>query len=224
MEIRATYPHDAGAFTQGLVFVDGRLYESTGLYGESTLREVTLTTGEVTASAALEPNLFGEGLAYVDDRLVQLTFRENTAIVWSQALEELDRFSYDGEGWGLCDLGGALAMSDGSETLMLRDRTTFEPIESLVATLEGDPVGSLNELECVDGLVFANVWKTTYIVVIDPADGQIRAVIDAAELDRFSEANSAAVLNGIAYDAARGVFYLTGKLWPMLYEVTFVAS
>lgn len=223
-DIRVAYPHDPAAFTQGLVVYDGELYEGTGLYEKSDIRRVDLDTGAPLASVALAPEMFGEGLALVDDRLIQLTWREGVAIVWTLQLEEVGRFPYEGEGWGLCDDGTRLVMSDGSATLQFRDRLDFEQIGSVEVTLEGVPVELLNELECVDGLVFANVWQSTDIFVIDSADGSVTAVIDASDLDEWSGDNSAADINGIAYDPERGVFYVTGKLWPVLYEVVFVAS
>ena len=219
--VRASYPHDSAAFTQGLVVIDDTLYESTGLYGRSTVREVDLTTGDVVAAQPLPAEWFGEGLALVNDRLIQLTWQENTAVVWDLTLDQVERFTFDGEGWGLCDDGSRLVMSDGSPVLQFRDRGTFERLGEIEVTLDGAPVDELNELECVGGLVFANVWRTTNIVVIDPARGEVTAVIDASSLDDWSADEPSAVLNGIAYDDNRGIFYLTGKLWPTLFEVAF---
>ncbi len=223
-EVVATHPHDVDAFTQGLVVVGHSLFESTGIYGRSSIREVAIGTGEVVTRASLSPGLFGEGLALVGERLVQLTWREETAIVWTPELSEVGRFSYEGEGWGLCDLDDRLAMSDGTSTLAFRDPQTFDLLEAVPVTLAGAPIELLNELECVGGYVFANVWKSTDILVIEPDTGVVTAVIDASGLDEWSADNSAAVLNGIAYDEASAVFYLTGKLWPVLYEVVFVAE
>ena len=222
VEVLETRPHDATAFTQGLVLAGGALWESTGRYGESEIRRVDPATGEVPAAAPLDDDQFGEGLAMVDGRLVQLTWREEVALVWDPAtLEEVGRFSYRGEGWGLCDDGDRLVMSDGSAELTFRDRETFAAASAVEVTFDGAPVERLNELECVDGLVFANVWKTAEIVVIEPTTGEVTAVIDAGPL--LPEGlDSDAVLNGIAHDAERASFLVTGKLWPVLYEVRFV--
>ncbi len=222
-DVLATYPHDPSAWTQGLVVRGNVVYESTGLYGESTVRIVDRTTGQPERVVDLGSAEFGEGLELVGDRLVQLTWKEEAAIVWDAAtLAELDRLAYEGEGWGLCSDGERLVMSDGSATLALRDPGTFAVISQVTVTLGGEPVTRLNELECVDGLVFANVWLTTDIVVIDPASGMVVAVVDAAALDTVGDESQNAVLNGIAYDADAGVFLVTGKLWPVMYEVRFV--
>ena len=222
-EVVATSPHDPAAFTQGLVVRGDTVYESTGLYGQSTVRIVDRDAGEVRLLASLDATLFGEGLELVDDRLIQITWREGTSIVWDAAtLEERGRFAYEGEGWGLCHDGVRLVMSDGTATLTFRDPESFAATGAVTVTLGGDPVTMLNELECVAGLVFANVWQTTDIVVIEPDSGVVTAVIDAAALDTIDDASGAAVLNGIAYDAAGDVFLVTGKLWPTMYEVRFV--
>jgi glutamine cyclotransferase len=220
-EVVATVPHDPTAFTQGLVLApDGRLFESTGLYAQSQIRELDPTTGEVLARVALEPDLFGEGLALVDDRLVQLTWREEVALVWqSDDLAPLDRWSYEGEGWGLCDDGTRLVHSDGTARLRFRERTTFAEIGAVDVTLEGRPVEQLNELECVDGDVWANVWQTDEIVRIDPTTGTVTGVLDLAGLLDPGAAQGADVLNGIAHRPDTGTFLVTGKLWPTLFEL-----
>ncbi len=167
-EVVARIPHDPEAFTQGLV-VDGEVvWESTGLYGASTLRRTDRRSGDVIEVEALDPDQFGEGLELVGDRLVQLTWQEETALLWDPArLDPVGTFGYEGEGWGLCALDdGRLAMSDGSATLTIRDPATFEPLDEVEVTRDGVPEDDLNELECVDGLVFANVWLTDEIVVI----------------------------------------------------------
>jgi len=221
----ATRPHDDEAFTQGLVVLGDTVYESTGLYGESTLRIVDRVTGDVERSIALAADVFGEGIELVGDRLIQLTWREETAIVWDAAtFEEVSRFGYDGEGWGLCHDGERLVMSNGTPTLTFRDAETFAVTGEVTVERNGVPVDNLNELECAGGLVFANVWTTTDIVVVDPATGEVTAVIDAAALDTVDDGTANAVLNGIAYDPVGAVFLVTGKLWPTLYEVRFVAG
>lgn len=227
-EVVATYPHDPNAFTQGLLFHEGRLYESSGRYGLSDLREVVLDSGAVVRARPLEARFFAEGLARVDDRLVQLTYREGTALVYDlDTFEEVGRFAYDGEGWGLCYDGRELWMSDGSARLQRRDPVTFELLGHVDVRRDGRPVERLNELECVGEHVVANVWLTTELVRIVKADGRVDAVIDAAALvpdDASVRANPDAVLNGVAHDPATGRWWLTGKLWPVLYEVRFVEA
>ena len=228
-EVLERRPHDEGTFTQGFVIDGDVLYESGGLYGESTLQEVDPETGEAIRKVDVDPAVFAEGLELVGDRLLQLTWREGQLIVWDvESFTEVDRIAYEGEGWGLCqdhsDPGGRLVMSDGSAVLEFRDPTTFDVIGEVEVTQAGAPVMRLNELECVGGLVFANVWQTTDIVVIDPANGEVAAVVDASELanEALTEYPGADVLNGIAHDPETGTFLLTGKLWPTTYEVRFV--
>jgi glutaminyl-peptide cyclotransferase len=224
VEVLARYPHDSGAFTQGLELADGVLYESAGMYGESDLRTVDVATGEPTAVVRNDGGVFAEGLTVLDDRLVQLTWRENTAFVWDRAtLTEVERFAYEGEGWGICDDGSRLVMSDGSARLTFRDRATFEATGTVDVTRGGELIGLLNELECVDGDVYANVWQTTDIVRIDPGSGAVTAVIDASEIAAEVGAGGLAVLNGIAH-VQGDRFYVTGKYWPTLFEVRFVPA
>jgi len=224
----AVYPHDPKAYTQGLVWHGGELLESTGQYGSSTLRRVRPATGEVLQSVSLPADLFGEGLALIGEgeagRLVQLTWQNGRAFVWAlDTFELVDEHHYDGEGWGLCHDGKQLVMSDGSATLRFRDPRTFSVAREVDVTYLGRPVGALNELECVDGKVYANVWQTAEIVRIDPRTGAVDGVVDARAL--VAEVDSAAVdvLNGIAWVPERRRFLLTGKLWPLLFEVTFEA-
>lgn len=216
----AEFPHDPEAFTQGLLLHDGWFYESTGLRGRSTVRRVEPTTGRVDTVVALPDSDFGEGLARVDERLIQLTWQENIAYVYDlSTLTEVARFEYGGEGWGLCFDGTRLVMSDGSSSLFFRDADSFEQLGVVTVTRDGAPVDRLNELECVDGLVFANVWQTDEIVRIDPETGQVLTRIDASGLLSAEEARLADVLNGIAHDPVSGNFFITGKLWPRLFEV-----
>ncbi len=219
-EVVARYPHDTSAFTEGLVFDQGELYESTGLEGSSTLRRVELRTGSVLASTTLAPNVFGEGLALVGDELVQLSWKNNIAFVYDRAtLGEVRQLPYQGEGWGLCYDGSELVQSDGSNVLRRRDPATFAELGT-VAVLDGTaPVTQLNELECVNGSVYANVWMTNDIVRIDPASGQVTARVDASTLAPTFQADLNDVLNGIAYDPADGTLLLTGKRWDTVYRV-----
>lgn len=220
-EVIRVYPHDPGAFTQGLLFYGGKLYESTGLRGRSSLRRVALATGVVEAKLELANDLFGEGLALAGDRLIQLTWQNHVALVYDLAFERVGSFDYEGEGWGLCDDGRRLIMSDGSSHLFFRDRDSFALISDVDVSHHGRPVPRLNELECVGSLVYANVWQTNVIVRIDPATGHVLSTIDASGLLSAQEAAQADVLNGIAYDEASGHFFITGKLWPRLFEVRF---
>lgn len=226
-EVIDRVPHDTGAFTQGLLLHDGILYESTGQYGESDLRRVDPETGDVLQERPLDSALFGEGLAHVDDRLYQLTWQSNRAFVYDRnTFEPLTDFFYDTEGWGLCYDGEALYMTDGSSTLYKRDPGTFGVMEAVPVTLNGEQQSSLNELACVDGSVYANVWQTNRILRINPDTGHVTGVINVPvdELLTSEERTNADVLNGIAYDAETGHFFITGKYWPWMYEVRFTPA
>jgi glutaminyl-peptide cyclotransferase len=227
-EIVATYDHDPASFTQGLVFDHGLLYESAGEYGASDLREVDPHTGTVLRKVDLPDQYFAEGLALVNDELIQLTWREQTAFVYDLAtFEEQTPFSYQGEGWGLCYDGTQLYLSDGSSTITLHDPQTFALVDSITVTLSGQPVSRLNELECVGEFIYANVWHTDSILQIDKRTGQVVAVIDASGLltaEQEGAAGHEGVLNGIAYDPETDHFYITGKLWPLMFEVRFVPA
>jgi glutaminyl-peptide cyclotransferase len=225
--VLAIYPHSTADFTQGLVMSeDGRLFQSTGLYGESELQELDLETGEELRSVALDDAFFGEGLALVGSRLIQITWQENTAFVYDvETFEVVETFEYEGEGWGLCYDGESLWMSDGSASLFRRDPDTFELLETVPVNLLGAPVTRLNELECVDGVVFANLWQTDFIVAVQPETGDVVSVVDAANLltpEQRAELGSGAVLNGIVYLPETETFLLTGKLWPSIFEVEFI--
>ena len=224
----ATSPHDTDAFTQGLELVDGRLLETIGGYGESEIREIDRSTGRVLRSASLDASWFGEGMTAIGgDRAVQLTWKAGRALVWDLAtLTVVDVWTYGGQGWGLCLLeAGTLAMSDGSSFLTLRDSGDLTRIADVQVLLDGRPVERLNELECVDGTVWANIWLTDTIVAIDPSTGRVTAVVDASGLlaDR-SNLDVDDVLNGIAHDPLSGHFLLTGKRWPVLFEVVLESA
>lgn len=224
VRVVAKYPHAADAFTQGLLWHDGTMYESTGRYGHSSLRRVQLEDGEVLAERSLDPSFFGEGLALVDDRLVQLTWRSGVALVSDvRSLEQQAMLRYPGEGWGLCFDGTALVMSDGSSILELRDPESMELVSEMTVWRGDRPVRKLNELECVGDDIYANIWQSNEIVRIDANTGQVTAVIDASGLLTPVEALRADVLNGIAYKPDTGTFLLTGKLWPHVFEVELVA-
>ena len=222
-EVVSRRPHDTAAFTQGLQLDGGgRLFESTGGYGESTLREVDPASGEILRVRRIPDDQFGEGLALVDDELIQLTWRKGLARRFeADTFELVHRHRYDGQGWGLCYDGSRLVMSDGSDELEFRDPITFEVLDSVGVTVAGEPLRRLNELECVDGAVWANVWYSDQVVRIDPADGHVTGVLDLAGIIEPDpgDADHSAVLNGIAYDAEAGTFLVTGKRWPELIEI-----
>lgn len=217
------YPHDRTAFTQGLVLHDGQFYESTGLYRQSTLRRVEIETGKVLQQINLPIEYFAEGLALVDNRLIQLTWRENIAFVYdSQTFEQIASFDYQGEGWGLCYDGTSLYMSNGTAIIYERDPVTFEIIRTFEVTRSGIPQRNLNELACVDETIFANIWLKDEIVQFNKSDGVIMAVIDASELLTPEEKQGADVLNGIVYDDEQDLYYVTGKNWPYIFLVDFI--
>jgi len=217
------YPHDPGAFTQGLVYADGVLYESTGLNGRSSLRRVALQTGEVLQRRELAPEFFGEGLALFNDRLIQLTWQNNTGFVYDvDSFELLQTWAYPTEGWGLTHDGTHLIMSDGSAVLRFLDPHTFAVQREVTVTDAGRPVAQLNELEYINGEVFANVWTTDWVVRIDPRTGRVVGWVDLSGLLTPDERAAADVLNGIAYDSQGGRLFVTGKLWPKLFEIALV--
>lgn len=222
VKVLSSVPHDAQAYTQGLVWHEGTLYESAGQYGVSTLRQIDPKTGKVLRSVPVPRQYFAEGLARVGDRLIQITWQEETALLWDLAtFERRGELPYGGEGWGLCYDGRRLIMSDGSDRLSFRDPATFAVTGSVNVVRDGRPVIELNELECVDGAVYANVWRTDEILKIDPATGRVAEVIDASGLLTPEETFQADVLNGIAWKPETKTFLLTGKYWPKMFEVVF---
>lgn len=224
VRVLRTFPHDRGAFTQGLLYHDGKLYESTGLLGRSTVRRVDLQSGTVEAQVALDAALFGEGLARVGGLLFQLTWQNGRALVFSlDSLRNEHELTYDGEGWGLCYDGKQLVMSDGSDRLALRDPRTFAKTgEIRVHQAGGQPFTRLNELECANGAIYANIWQKEHIARIDPRTGEVTALIDASGLLTPEEARGVDVMNGIAHVPGSSRFLLTGKFWPRVFEVEFV--
>ena len=215
------HPHDAGAFTQGLVYRDGFLYESTGLEGQSTLRKLEIETGRVVQRRAMASDIFAEGLTIWNNTLVQLTWQHRMAFVYSLAtFAPQSTLTYEGEGWGLTHDGTRLILSDGNAVLRFLDPATGRETGRVPVTDRGRPVVDLNELEFVRGSVLANVWHTDRIAVIDPATGNVTAWIDLTGLrPAASRQDAEAVLNGIAYDEARDRLFVTGKKWPALYEI-----
>ena len=223
LKVVRTFPHDPKAFTQGLLFFDGKFYESTGLNRRSSLRRVDPDSGVVEQRVDLPWDLFGEGVARVGGQLIQLTWQNGRALVWNLATLRKEReISYQGEGWGLCFDGRRLIMSDGSDKLALRDPESFARVGEIVVRRAGQPVRNLNELECVEGVVYANIWQDSHIARIDARTGEVTGWIDASGLLAPEEARYADVLNGIAYLPASGHLALTGKLWPRIFEVEVV--
>jgi glutamine cyclotransferase len=222
-QVLAELPHDPASFTQGFEIDGDVLYEGTGLQGRSQLRELDPGTGVVRRSVPLPGQLFGEGITVVGDRIWQLTWRDGVALEWDRATLALRRqVPLEGEGWGLCTDGGRLVRSDGTDRLRFHDPDTFAETGSVAVTLDGGPLTQLNELECVEGQVWANVWQTDRIVRIDPADGRVTAVVDAAGLLDPARRAGTDVLNGIAaLPDANGEFLITGKLWPTTFRVRF---
>ncbi len=219
-----TYEHDPYAYCQGLLFADGALYESTGRKGTSSVRRVKLETGEIEQRIDLPPNLFGEGLALHNDELYQLTWTAGRVHVFDRATLKVNRnLKYEGEGWGLTSDGTSLLMSNGSNVISVREPATFEEIRRIEVTTNGKPVGELNELEYIEGELWANVWKYDHIVRIDPATGNVKGWIDLRGIfDRRTLPDPDSVLNGIAYDPQTKRIFVTGKLWPRLFEIEVV--
>ena len=224
--VLAKFPHDPAAFTQGLLYADGLFYESAGLYGQSTLRKVDPETGAVLLEKRLDAQYFAEGLALLEGKLYQLTWKENTGFIYDpQDFRQLGAFSYPTEGWGLTTDGSSLILSDGSATLYFLDPQTLQTTRALQVSLDGAPLDRLNELEYIRGEIYANIWYTDLIARIDPTSGEVVGVIDCGSL-RDGEGAPAPndVLNGIAYDARGDRLYLTGKNWPWIYEVSLQSA
>jgi len=225
-EVVASYPHDPEAFTQGLIFYNGGLYEGTGRWGESTLREVALESGAVLRSRNLEDQYFGEGITLFEDKIFQLTWQEQTGFVYDRAtFEPLQTFTYPHEGWGITHDGERLIVSDGTATIRFWDPVTLQEIGRIAVRDDQGPVNRLNELEYVDGEIWANIWLTDRIARISPQTGEVLGYIDLTGLlDTSKLTQPADVLNGIAYDPATGRIFVTGKLWPTLYEIRVVPA
>ena len=223
-EIVNRYPHDPSAFTQGLVYEDGMFYEGTGLYGQSTLRKVDPSSGEVLFGVRLPDDLFGEGVTVLGDKVYQLTWKAQIGMVADrESFELIETFTYPTEGWGLTHDGERLIMSDGTDSLTFLDPDSLEQVGSIQVFDDTGPVLRLNELEYVDGEVYANVWQTDRIARIDPGTGQVTAWIDLSGLLSAEEAASPiGVLNGIAYDEKEDRLFVTGKFWPTVFEIRLI--
>jgi glutaminyl-peptide cyclotransferase len=220
-EVVNSYAHDSTSFTQGLLWHNGGFYESTGQYGQSKLRRLEFPSGKVLKEISLTPELFGEGLALVDGRLIQLTWKSHRGFVYDlDTFRPLEEFSYDTEGWGLTYDGKNLILSDGSSDLFYLDPQTFKPVRKLAVRMNGAPIRELNELEFIDGEIWANVWQTDFILRIDPSTGKVTSFLDMkGVLAPSDKTGREDVLNGIAYDAEHKRIFVTGKLWPRIFEI-----
>ena len=222
LHVISSHSHDEGAFTQGLEMHDGSLYESTGLYGYSSLREVDPSSGEVLRQKQLEESLFGEGITVVGDTIVMLTWKEGIALIFDiETFEVVGNHTYSGEGWGLCNDGTSLVMSNGTSELAFRDPSDFTVQSTLLVTLDGQQTDQLNELECAGGMIYANVWRSDLILAINSTSGAVEFTVDASQLAASESGPSNGVLNGIAYVAERDAFLITGKNWTSMHLVSF---
>ncbi|MEL7561885.1 MAG: glutaminyl-peptide cyclotransferase [Dehalogenimonas sp.] len=221
-----SYPHDRTAFTQGLVYFNGFLYESTGLNGQSSIRKVELATGKVMQSKTLPQQYFGEGLTMWQDTLIQLTWQSGTGFVYDLETFDLENdFNYVTEGWGLTNDGNRIIMSDGTANIYFIDPVTLQQMSQVEVKDGTTPVVRLNELEYIEGKIYANVWQTDRIAIIDPVSGRVEGWIDLTGLLTPAQASgiNVDVLNGIAYDAAEKRLFVTGKFWPLIFEIQLVA-
>lgn len=220
-QVVATYPHDPHAYTEGLFYQDGALWESTGTVGRSGIRKVDLTTGRVMMRVAVDPPLYGEGIAPWGNQILSLTWKNGIGFRWSRdRLRKLGSVRYDGEGWALTSDGRSLILSDGTPVLRFVDPATFRVRRRLTVTHDGTPLINLNEIEYVDGEILANVWLTDRIARIDPTDGRVIGWIDVSDLHRRSGATATNdVANGIAWDKVHRRLFVTGKDWPYLFQI-----
>ena len=214
-----TYSHDDAAFTQGLAFQDGVLYEGTGLYGSSSLRRVDLQTGIVTQKILLNSSFFGEGITVFEDKIIQLTWKSKIGFVYNKTtFELLQTFNYSTQGWGITHNGSLLIMSDGTANLYFIEPDTFQTVGQ-VEVFDNEPVTALNELEYINGYVYANIWTEDKIAIINPETGQVTGWIDLKGINEAEKTDIDAVLNGIAYDPNNNRLFVTGKMWSKLFEI-----
>ncbi|NMC33918.1 MAG: glutaminyl-peptide cyclotransferase [Veillonellaceae bacterium] len=224
-EVIHTYPHDNSAFTQGLAYDGGVLYEGTGKFGQSTLRRVDLKSGRVLQQTRLNGTFFGEGVAVCKDRLVQLTWKSGIGLVYDkQNLTQIGEFRYPTEGWGITSDGERLIMSDGTDTLHFLDPETFEELGQIKVKAAGVPVQGLNELEYIKGEIYANLWPTNWIAIISPQTGEVLRTVNLSGILQRKDARGVDVLNGIAYDPEGDRLFVTGKLWPKLFQIELVTE
>lgn len=216
-----SYPHDATSFTQGLFWDDGHLYEGTGQYGQSRIARLDLQTGKALAQTKLPADQFGEGITRWGEQIIGVTWQNGVGHRWSlKDLKPLGDFKYDGEGWGLTMVGDSLVLSDGSSDLKFFDPATMAEQKRVTVRFGGRPISMINELETIDGQVWANIWMTDFIVRIDPATGNVVSLVDLSGLKADAGASGTdSVLNGIAWDAKKKRLFVTGKYWPKLYEI-----
>ena len=219
--VKNTYPHNTDDYTQGLLIRNGKLYESTGQRGKSTLKRKSISSGESDKVVNLSSEYFGEGLAFINEEFFQLTWTSGIGLVYDESLEQTRTVNYQIQGWGLTTLGNELVMTDESEKLYFLDPDSFTIQRQIEVYDNNGKIDALNELEVIDGLIYANVYQEDFIVVVDPQTGEVLRKIDCSGLLTEDEARGADVLNGIAIDEATGRIYITGKWWPKLFEVTF---
>jgi len=221
-----TYPHDSNAFTQGLVFENGFLYEGTGLYRSSSLRRVELETGTILQISPLPDKYFGEGITIFENKIIQLTWKSNIGFVYERnTFNKLNNFKYSFEGWGITHDGKRLIISDGTSIIHFLDPNTFKEIGQIKVFENNTPVNKINELEYVKGEIYANIWQTNRIARIDPRSGRIIGWIDLTGiLEETNDAEEVDVLNGIAYDAVHDRLFVTGKLWPYIFEIQLIKN
>lgn len=220
--VKQTFPHDPQAFTEGLFYQDGVMYESTGLNGRSSIRKVELETGKVLQSREIPSTYFGEGIAPFGKRLISLTWQNQVGFIFDlETLQPQSRFGYEGEGWALTSDGERLYMSDGTPYIRVLDPETLKVTRRIRVTADGTPVTQINELEWVEGQIYANIWQTDRIARIDPFSGRVLGWIDLTGLDKLSGVGPGTdnVLNGIAYDKAKKRLFVTGKMWPKLFHI-----
>jgi glutamine cyclotransferase len=215
-----TYPHAKDSFTQGLEYYEGYLYEGTGLYGRSSLRKVKLETGQVIKKINLDKEYFGEGITILNNKIYQLSWQNNTAFVYDLDFNLIKRFNYNGEGWGLCNNGQYLIMSNGSEFIYFRDPDSFKVIKIIKVVFNNQALKNINELEFIKGYIYANIWQKDIIVKINPSSGKVEAYLDLENiLDKSKYDYNIDVLNGIAYLENNDSFLITGKFWPKIFEI-----
>jgi glutamine cyclotransferase len=217
------YPHDRNAFTQGLVFENNHLYEGTGLYGHSSLRKIQLETGTILQIRNLSDQYFGEGITVYQNKIIQLTWKNNVGFVYDKGdFHKIQEFYYPNEGWGITYDGEYLILSDGTSKLHFIDPETFEEVRHIEVFSDEGPVKNLNELEYVKGEIYANIWQTNLIALISPATGQVTGWIDVTELQNLENNNLTSIPNGIAYDPEDERLFVTGKLWSKIFEIELV--
>ena len=222
-EIINKYPHDPKAFTQGLQIHQGILYEGTGLYGQSSLRIVDLESGEILNSIDLTPEYFGEGITVLDQKIYQLTWRESVGFIYSLDLEQVSNFTIYGEGWGLTTDGSSLILSNGTSCISFINPKNMETIRTIRVTYQGAPVVRINELEFINGYIYANIWQTDKIVVIDSESGDVKSWIDLTGIQNHLDyTDGIDVLNGISYDEEMDRLFVTGKFWPNILEIKLI--